>query len=460
PPNSSLVTWSSPTDPSNPQNFPSLLRWTLITLVSLVTFAAGLSSSMFAPAVPAVMAEFRSTNAALASFIVTVYVLGLATGPLFFAPLSELYGRLGVQHVGNLGFLLFTVACAEARGLGTLVAYRLLQGIFAAVPLTNGGGIIADMVRQEERGFALAMFTLGLLFGSVVGPVGGGYLAAAEGWRWVFWVQAILIGIVFLASLILWRETYAPVLLERKAARLRLETGNSTLRTKYDTGLSKTGYFKRGISRVLKMLVFSPIVLAFAVYMGLMYSYFYLLVTILTPIYEDVYGFSSSSVGLSFLGIGVGFLLGQVAFAATSDRILKHLTERSQEKEMKPEYRLPPAIVGGICMPIAFFWFGWSAHARAHWVLPIIGTCFLGFGNSLIIMTIQSYSIDAFTVYAASALGANTVLRSVMAATLPLAAPKMFDTLGLGWGNSLLAFLALAMVPIPWLLYIYGERIR
>ena len=115
------------------------------------------------------MEEFNSDNATLGSFVVTIYVLGLATGPIFFAPLSELYGRLPVQHAGNAGFLIFTIACAVATNLDMLIVFRLFQGIFAAVPLTNAGGIIADTVRQEERGFALSMFTFALLGGPVIG---------------------------------------------------------------------------------------------------------------------------------------------------------------------------------------------------------------------------------------------------------------------------------------------------
>ena len=176
-----------------PVNWSPLLRWSIIALVSAITFMAGLSSSMFAPSVPALMAEFHSTNTYLGSFVVTIFVLGLGTGPLIFAPLSEIYGRLPMQHIGNLGFLIFTIACAESKSLGTLIGMRLLQGIFAAVPLTNGGAVIADMVKQEERGFALSMFTMGILLGPVVGPVCGGFLAAAKGWRWVFWVIAIMV---------------------------------------------------------------------------------------------------------------------------------------------------------------------------------------------------------------------------------------------------------------------------
>lgn len=188
-----VVSWESDDDPERPVNWRPTFRWTLVGLECTSVFVVGLSSSIFAPGVPQLMAENHSSSDILATLVVTIYVLGLATGPLFFGPLSELYGRLIIQHVGNVGFLIFTIACAVSPDLNTLIGMRLLQGIFAAVPLTNGGGVIADTVKQEERGLALAMFTLGLLAGPVVGPVIGGFLSAAKGWRWSFWICDILV---------------------------------------------------------------------------------------------------------------------------------------------------------------------------------------------------------------------------------------------------------------------------
>lgn len=188
-----IVSWDSPSDPSNPQNWPSWWRWILITLASFISFIAGLSSSMFAPAIPALLEEFHSSNTALGSFIITIFLLGMAAGPLIFAPLSELYGRLIIQHIGNVGFLLFTVVIALATNLNMLIVFRLFQGAFSSVCLTNGGGIIADTIPQQQRGFALGMFTVGILAGPVVGPVPGSFLAAAKGWRWVFWFLSILV---------------------------------------------------------------------------------------------------------------------------------------------------------------------------------------------------------------------------------------------------------------------------
>jgi hypothetical protein len=160
--------------------------------------------------------------------------------------------------------------------------------------------------------------------------------------------------------LVLWRETYAPVILSRKALKLRKETENLNLRSKFDTGLSSRDHFKRGIGRAVKMLIFSPIVLSLSVYLGLIYSYFYLLFTTLTPIFQDNYGFSSSTVGLSYLGIGVGFLVGQGIFAKTGDMILKKMAISHGGGEMRPEFRLPLCCLGGLFVPVGLFWYGVS----------------------------------------------------------------------------------------------------
>jgi hypothetical protein len=191
-------------------------------------------------------------------------------------------------------------------------------------------------------------------------------------------------GLLTILCLVFWKESYAPILLARKAARLRKETGNQSLRSKYDMGLSPRAHLKRGIGRAVKMLVFSPIVLSLSVYMGLIYSYFYLLFTTFTPIFEENYHFSPSTVGLSYLGVGVGFMIGQASFAKLGDPILKKCAKRFGNGELEPEYRLPLYCIGALFIPVALFWYGWSVVGHVHWLVPIIGTGFLGCGNSLI----------------------------------------------------------------------------
>lgn len=148
---------------------------------------------MFTPGVSQVLAEFNSDNKELASFVVSVYVLGYAFGPLIIAPLSELYGRLVIYHTCNILFVILTVACAVSSNFNMLIGFRFLEGTFGSCPLTIGGGTIADMIVQEKRGAVLAIWALGPLMGPVIGPVAGGYVTQAIGWRWVFWIIAIVV---------------------------------------------------------------------------------------------------------------------------------------------------------------------------------------------------------------------------------------------------------------------------
>lgn len=146
------------------------------------------------------MEEFHSGNLQLGSFVVSVYVLGYAFGPLIIAPLSELYGRLVIYHTCNLLFVVMTIACAVSTNLNMLIGFRFLEGTFGSCPLTIGGGSIADMIVQEKRGAVMAIWALGPLMGPVIGPVAGGYVTQSIGWRWVFWIIAIVVSLTHIGS--------------------------------------------------------------------------------------------------------------------------------------------------------------------------------------------------------------------------------------------------------------------
>jgi MFS family permease len=256
---------------------------------------------------------------------------------------------------------------------------------------------------------------------------------------------------------ILLRETYAPVILQRKTIKLQKQTGNLSLRSKLDTGRSPKEQLKHAIIRPAKLLLFSPIVLALSVFQGLCFGCLYLLFTTFSMVYTEQYHWDTGKDGLSFLGMGTGSTISLIVFGYLSDRILKY---KAGKGELKPEYRLLPMIPATIFISAGLFWYGWSAQAKAHWIVPILGTVLVGFGYLPIIMCTQTYLVDAYETYSASALAASTILRSLMGATIPLAGRSMYAKLGLGWGNSLLAFITLVMLPLPWVFYRYGERLR
>ncbi|RMD43858.1 hypothetical protein DV735_g1188, partial [Chaetothyriales sp. CBS 134920] len=453
-----IVDWDGPDDPRRPVNWPRARKWTVLSVVSTITLLTPLASSMVAPGVPLVMEEFNNKSETIGSFVVSIYLLGYAIGPLLLAPMSELYGRLPLYHSCNILFAIWTLACALAPNMATLLVFRLFAGIAGSCPLTIGGGSVADVFVASERGTAMSIFALGPLIGPVIGPVAGGYLSEAAGWRWIFWVLLIAAGVLTAVSFLLLRETYEQVLLNDLTKKLRKETGNQDLRSKLDSGLTPKQYFIRSIIRPTKMLIFSPIVLIFSLYMAIIYGYLYLLFTTLTSLFESKYGFSQGSVGLTYLGIGIGCLIALLLFGGTSDWVTKKMTEK--KGVLKVEYRLLPLIPGSLLVPIGLFIYGWTAQYGVHWIVPIIGTAFVGMGMLATFMAVQTYLVDVFTIYAASAIAANTVLRSFVGAFLPLAGPAMYDALGLGWGNSLLGFIGAAMAPVTIFFYKYGEKIR
>ncbi|OLN87205.1 putative transporter C1529.01-like protein 3 [Colletotrichum chlorophyti] len=457
---SNIVDWDGPDDPENPQNWPEKRKWLNVAAISALTLVTPLGSSMFAPGIPKIMAEFHETSATTATFVVSIYILGFAFGPLIVAPLSEVYGRAPLYIWGNVLFTIFTVGTALAQNMDMLLAFRFLMGLAGSVPITIGSGSIADVMPIELRGRAMSAWALGPLLGPCIGPVAGGYLIQAAGWRWVYWLVTILGGIFIPLSFFMMKETFAPVLLERKAARLRKETGNPNLRSKLQTEGTTMDKFKFAIVRPLKLLFITPIVTLMALYVAITYGILYLLITTFSFVYRDYYGFDEGTVGLTFLPAGIGMMIGVVAGGVLADFIVK----KNQAKGIahRPEVRLSPglAMPCGIILPLGLFIYGWTTEKGVHYIVPMLGVVIFTIGLMGVMMCVQNYLLDTYPRYAASVTAALAVLRSLAGALLPLGGLEMYNALGLGWGNSLLGFISVALVPIPLIFYLFGERIR
>ncbi|KAI0155478.1 major facilitator superfamily domain-containing protein [Pestalotiopsis sp. NC0098] len=457
-----LVWWdgSESEDLENPMKWPRTRKWVNILTISVISFLVPLVSSMLAPAVEEVMAEFGTDSTLFATFVVSIFVLGFASGPLLLAPLSEVYGRVLIYNVTNGFFLVFTILCAISQNETMLLAFRFLSGFVGVATITIGSGTIADLMPREERGKAVSFWSIGPILGPMVGPIIGGYVTEAAGWRWIFWAISIVIGIVVITAWLLLRETYAPVLLQKKAARLRKETGNPKYKSKMDTDVSTHTLIGQSILRPLKMLICCPIVTIMCTYVAVLYGILYLLFSTYSFVFTEVYGFSASGAGLVFIAGGVGTLAGLLYVGSFSDKTLR--TRAAAGMPITPEDRLAFVITipGALTFPIGLFIYGWSIEAHAHWIVPQIGTAITGFGSILIFISIQTYLVDAFVPYAASAIGANAVLRGTAGAFIPLCGLDMYDRLGWGWGNSVLGFVALAFAPLPWIFGVYGTKIR
>ncbi|PVH93336.1 MFS general substrate transporter [Periconia macrospinosa] len=415
-----IVDWDGPDDETRPCNWPRGKRWANIMVVAVLGLLPNLATTMVAPGLQGVLKEFDVHSSTLSSLAVTIFLLGLALGPMFLAPLGEVFGRLPVYHAANIFFTAFMVGNALSTDISGFMIFRFLSGCAGGMPLNMGGGSIADLTLPADRGLATALFSLGPLAGPVLGPVVGGFLAASKGWRWTSWLLVIL------------GKTSPKMLLERKAARLRVSTGNMQLQSKLAHKLSPKQVLMQAVVRPTMLLIRSP-----------------------------VYGFSASVSGLPWLGLGIALVLGVVVFGKANPPIQAARMRRDGIDTPKPEYRLLLMICLSPCVAVGLFIYGWTTYYRVHWIVPIIGTFFIGFGANFVLMPTQLYLIELFgSKGAASALSTNNVLRYMGGTFFPLAGPRLYSSLGYGWGNSLLGFLALLLVLPPVLLYRYGERLR
>lgn len=267
-----------------------------------------------------------------------------------------------------------------------------------------------------------------------------------------------------LAIAIFSHETNPRVLIGRKVARLRRELNRPELRSVYDdtsasAPQSTAQVLFRGLVRPVKMLFLSPIIFSVSLYCAFAYGVLYLLFSTIPLVFTSTYNFSVGTTGLVYIPLGLGYIVGMAFFSLLSDRTVVRMT-KANNGVFEPEMRLPDCIYFAALLPVTFFWYGWTAEFKTHWAAPVVGLLPFGVAILGIWQPIQAYVIDAYPNFAASGLAAFTVFRSVVAAFLPMAGPPMYDALGLGWGNSLLGFIAIALIPVPALIYKYGGRLR
>ena len=467
-------------DPRNPMTLSRGYKWTITFLQAFATLAVSFTSSVYSGAVGSIIEELHPSSE-VAILGVSMFVVGFAVGPLIWAPFSEMYGRQKLLFITYMALTAFNAGAAGAPNMQTLIVMRFFAGAFGSSPLTNAGGVIADMFVATERGIATSIFSMAPFLGPALGPIAGGFLSQAAGWRWVEGLSAIFTGALWLACTFLVPETYAPVLLRRRAEDLEKKTGKSYI-SKLEAGMAKqtvSQKLKVSLSRPWILLFKEPIVLLTSIYMAIIYGTLYMCFAAFPIVYQEGRGWSTGIGGLAFLGIAVGMTLATI-YTIWDNKRYERLSEK-YNGWAPPEVRLPPAIIGSILIPVGLFWFAWTNGNNVHWIVSIIGSGIFASGIVMVFLSLMNYMIDSCTpfplpaasliwdilltihldvIYAASVLAANSVLRSIFGAVFPLFTDKMYEGLGVHWASSVPAFLATACIPFPFLFWKYGDRIR
>lgn len=453
-----LVTFE-PDDPCRPLNWTFKKKAVHTMLYGLTTFAAQYNSASLS-SVAVHISNAYNVSRTVATLSTTMFLIGVAFGPMIFAPLSEVYGRkLGVLGPFAIS-LVFSLGTGGSENISAILCTRLFAGLFASAPIVSSGGVLADIWEPAYRGTSLVFYAYFVVNGTTLAPIFGSLVTQSrpDEWKWAIWLACIICGVILVVDLLVLDETYAPVLLSRKARKLRFQTGNWAYHAKHDEWqLTMNEFLTVHFLRPFAMLA-TPIVFFIAMFASYVYGILYLVITSVAQNFQDIYGWSPTVANLPMIGVMIGAFTGGV-FNIFGGRRYTRLTKENGGKPI-PEERMVIMMYCGWLMPVGIFIFAWTADEDIHWIVPIIGLAIVFAGFFTIFQGCLNYLVDAFTKYAASAIAANTFTRSVFGAVFPLFGHILFKNLGVHWGGSLLGFIALGMIPIPFVFYTFGKPIR
>ncbi|CAG7931635.1 unnamed protein product [Penicillium olsonii] len=443
-------------DPEHPYNWSRAYRWYITMVASALVVCVAFGSSIVTGGLGLIEDQYN-VSLEVAILTCSIMVCGFAVGPLLWSPLSEIIGRRPVYIISLFLYTIFNIPCALSPNIGGLLVCRFLCGVFSSSGLSLAGGTIADIWSIEERGMAIAYFAAAPYCGPVLGPIVTGWINVGSGrLDLFFWVNLAFAGaIMVLIGLV--PETYAPVILKRRAARLRKESGNPNIITEMEkTKPSFREIARTSLIRPITMIMTEPVLDLMCMYIVLIYAMLYAFFFAYPVIFGNLYGYNDGQIGLMFIPILIGAAFALVVTPAIENKFRKICSVRSPT----PEDRLLAALIGAPFIPIAFFLLGATSYKHIIWVGPASSGIAFGFGMVLCYYAVNNYIIDSYQKYAASALAAKVFLRSGGGAAFPLFTTQMYDRLGLQWASWLLAFIGVAMVFIPYIFWLWGGKLR
>lgn len=427
--------------------------------MSLFVLMSPLTSTIVAPALDLISDDLAITEPTERIMCVSVFVLGFAFGPLVASPLSEVYGRTRVVRSWNLLYLAFNTACGGAPTAAALLVLRFLAGLFGSATLGIGGGTLGDLFTAKERGKAVAVYSVAVLAGPILGPILGGVVSQHLGWRWVFFIASIIDVAVQLLGFVFLSETFAPVLLQRRQRRRDRESGRPP-KPKPNPLQYVRMRLRQNLGRAVVLLGTQPIVQVLALYNAFLYGIVYSLYATFSQLWTQRYHQSETTAGLHYLSLGVGAIFAGEVCTHIMDRTYAVLSQRNGGNG-KPEFRIPLMLPASVSLGVGLLWYGWSAQRRLFWIMPDIGNAFFMAGAVTCNISVNAYVVDTYGKYSASALAAVTTLRSLASFAFPLFAPYMYARLDYGWTTTVLALLAWGIgLPAVVMLWRFGERLR
>jgi MFS family permease len=412
-----------------------------------------MSASMTAAALPQIAADVGLGPSAM-QISFSIYLLGLGVGPFLIAALSEMYGRKPVWVAFNLFYVVWNSLCPVGYSKGLMIAGRFLSGYGAGVGGTLGAPILADMYRAHERGKSIAIAASLTYLGPALGPITGGLVSEKVSWPWLFWVLSIFDALIVVVGLFVIRETYAPVLLQRRDASRKVKVAVRDYREIFHK-------FRTNLWRPLHLLFTRPVIQYTSFLYALGFGMYCIPLSTFAVLYMERYGHTETTASLHYISIAAGVMLAAQGGGPLMDWIWRRLRARSPNSDPVPEFRVPYLAPAFAILPVAQIWYGWAAEQGRPWIVVDLGMVVFCCAQAMTWIGMQAYLLDEFGDLSASALASERLLSNGFGFAFPIFAPQLYERLGYGWGNTLLAFIFLVLgSPAPAVLWYWGKELR
>ncbi|KAH8918556.1 MFS general substrate transporter, partial [Atractiella rhizophila] len=443
-------------DKHHPYNYSNARKWWILTIVCSAALAVTATSSIGGSASKQLQRQFNVSQLTTVAGT-SLFALGLATGGLVFAPLSEFLGRRYIFLISFTLFTIFNVPVAFAQNIAPYLAFRLLTGFVGTAFLSVAGGVVSDMWRPGTTDWPVAVYTLSPLLGPAVGPIVGGFIGQNASWRIIFYVitgwSAVELVLIFLFV----PETQLSILQKKKAQALRSKD------PKYIAPIEKAKRtvpqaFKASFVNFVQILLFEKMAFLLNIWAALILGIIYLFFGGIPFVFRTRYNFNLQSTGLAFIPLGAG----QLAALFTTGFFARKIRESAAKNSGAPipESRLLVGIAGAVITPLGLFWLAFTSYPKVRFIVPFFGLFLFGAGSSFVFFCIFGFLIAVYRQNAAAALAGNTFVRCLLAGGFPLIGPTFYGRLGAVRATATLAGITTAFVPIPFILYKYGPKFR
>ncbi|KAK4173617.1 putative multidrug efflux system [Triangularia setosa] len=469
----------------DPTKWPAHEKHLVAGLSILTTFMAAYSISAYVSGVSSIAAEFGSSRT-VALVGMPTFQTAFAAAPMVLAPFSEFVGRKPVFLTTYGLYSLCTLVIALVDNLPGLLIARFFQGVGASTFSTMVGGIIADIYQPHERGIPMSLFATASFSGGI-GQLASNFVIEPLGWRWIYWHQLIVNGILMVLIYSFFPECRGPVLLGKRAKILNsidFSTYNEkppscriTWKVREEEERADLKQMIRiSLTRPLRLLFTEPVVFWFSMWISFSWALLFMFYISVPLTFEMTYSFTTQQTGIVLLATVTGAGIGNVCYPFQErlyreyanklprSSLLRQLRRGGKvpgcSTEWNPEARLYTACFLSIAMSIGMFMYGAVMVPEIHWLVACISIVVVTFGSYSIYLAVFTYFADVYAIYASSAMAAQSFCRNAVAGALPLAVTPMFTALGFMEASFLLGAFGLLTSFVPLVLVVLGPRIR